>query len=230
LVKPEEVHAAVEIFSSLGYEYDHKRLPTNENIINGSNQFTLYHPQKQQIVEIHWRIFIDPIINYDKIKELVKENTCTISFAGREFNQLTIEFELLYLIIHGGLHTWRRLKWLVDIYEIVNRCDIDKEKFNHLVILLNAQRLIGLCNKMLQHFYLETKLLPVDFPVPEWFFNYALRQVLRESETPNFKLKNILKLRWYYIQAFPDWKYKKKRFLIHFSTMKKLDLNNFHLF
>ncbi len=234
LIKPAEVFTVIQIFRDLGFEYDKKKWPesqkSKQRITSRINQLTLYNLEKQQTVEIHWRVFIDPIADFDQISDVVAENIQQIEFAGRQLNRFTLEFELLYLIIHGGLHTWRRLKWLVDIHEIVSRFNVDKEKFINLVNFLNAQRLVGLCNAMLRHFFPGTTLLPVDYPVPQWFFHYALQQVKRESDSTNYGLGNIFKLRWYYIQAFPGYKYKQKRILIHFITMRKLNPIDIHFF
>jgi hypothetical protein len=49
--------------------------------------------------------------NYSKLFP----NLSQLSFAGRTFTVLNPELDLLYLVIHGGLHGFFRLKWLVDI-------------------------------------------------------------------------------------------------------------------
>jgi hypothetical protein len=186
------------------------------------NQLTLYHPVTKIILEIHWRVFIDPIINFDEIEKVVNQNIRQFEFVGKIMNQFTIEFELLYLIIHGGLHTWRRLKWLVDVHEIVSRHQTDHTKFKQLTEQFGAQRMVGACNALLRHFFPGTQVLPVDYPVPEWFQQYAIWQAEREEDFPDMRLANLFKLRWYYIQAFPSRMYKKKRIHILFSSIKKI--------
>ena len=226
LINRDNVHSVIEMFRNLGYNYDAVRWPENGNrklkIESWVNQLTLYHPEKQITVEIHWRVFIDPLIEFNKIEEFVNENIRQFEFVSKKMNQFTIEFELLYLVIHGGLHAWRRLKWLVDVHEIVNRFQIDKIKFEQLTGLLGAHRMVGLCNALLRHFFPGTQLLPVDYPVPAWFQHYAIGQAEREEDFPDKRLVNLFRLRWYYIQAFPSWMYKRKRLQILFSSMKKL--------
>ena len=226
LVKPEAVASVIQVFHDWGYLYKQNRWPENESkrlkIISGVNQLTLYNPQKHQTVEIHWRVFIDPVIDYKKIQQIVNQNIISTEFAGRQMNQFTIEFELFYLIIHGGLHTWRRLKWLVDIHEIINRFTIDKRKFDELVKLFNAQRMIGLCNEMLKQFFPNSELLPVNYDVPTWFTRYCLKQINNnnnEAHPPYFSLMH----KWFYLNAFPNIHYKRKRFFLMLSSFKKLN-------
>ena len=227
LVKPADASNVIRLFCSLGFEYEKQRWPEKENerarIISRVNQLTLFNPAEHQTVEIHWRVFIDPVITFDRIEEVVRKNIQKVSFAGREMLQFSLEFELFYLIIHGGLHTWRRLKWLVDVHEIISRFRVDKKKFEELVNQFSAQRMIGLCNAMLRHFFPGSVLLPVDYTVPEWFVNYALRQANKTKDYTHNMPSYSLKHRWFYINAFPGWRYKKKRLFLLMASMKKLN-------
>lgn len=224
MVKPDVAPDVIQILCEQGYVFEGYRWPDSAigraKVIEKINQFTLYHPEKYLTIEIHWRVFIDPIVEYDLIEKIVNKNIQKIDFAGRLINQFKLEFELLYLIIHGGLHTWRRLKWLLDVHEIVTRFEIDESKFDELVSLYKAQRMVGLCNAMLNHFFPNSTLLPVVYPVPEWFFTYCLRQINNNNKeyNPPFSLKH----RMFYLNAFPDWKYKQKRILLLVASIKKL--------
>ena len=226
LIKQEDVEPTITLLRNLGFKYEpgrwHENGTGNNHIASMVNQLTLFHPDTKIIIEIHWRVFIDPIINFDEIEKLVRQNIQQFEFVGKKMNQFTIEFELLYLIIHGGLHTWRRLKWLVDVHEIVSRYQIDHKKFEQLTEQFGAQRMVGACNALLRHFFASSQILPVDYPVPEWFQQYAIWQAEREEDFPDKRLANLFKLRLYYIQAFPSRMYKKKRIHIFFSSIKKI--------
>jgi hypothetical protein len=226
LLKQEDVEKSIYLFRNLGFKYEpgrwHETGSGNNRITSMVNQLTLFHPDTKIIIEIHWRVFIDPIINFDEIEKVVNQNIRQFEFVGKKMNQFTIEFELLYLIIHGGLHTWRRLKWLVDVHEIVSRYQIDHTKFEELTEQFGAQRMVGVCNFLLRHFFPRTSFLPVDYPVPDWFQQYAIWQAERKQDFPDTGLANLVKLRWYYIQAFPSRMYRKKRIHILFSSIKKI--------
>jgi hypothetical protein len=226
LIKQEEVETTINLFRNLGFKYEtgrwHENGIRNDHITSMVNQLTLYHPVSKIVLEIHWRVFIDPIIKFDIIEKVVSQNIRQFEFVGKKMNQFTIEFELLYLIIHGGLHTWRRLKWLVDVHEIANRFEINQSVFKQLTEQFGAHRMVGLCNALLRHFFPGTQILPVDYQVPEWFQRYAIWQAEREEDFPDTRLSNLFKLRWYYIQAFPSRMYKKKRIHILFSSIKKI--------
>jgi hypothetical protein len=187
------------------------------------NQYSLHHPSKKISVEIHWSLLKYPAVRFGKLAETVDENIQQTVFAGQEFKQFTLEFELLHLVIHGGLHTWSRLKWLVDIHEILKRFPADKIKFEALVRALNAQRMVGLCNAMLRHYYPESVLLPVDAPVPDWVLRYSLRQMNRITDTPVYLPGDLLTYRRFHLLAFPGWRYRitKLILLMIFSLQNK---------
>lgn len=212
LIKPEEIPKTIAVLGNLGFVPRSFQWPSSGNkekrLLLFLNQYTLDHPSKDISVEIHWSLLKYPVIRQEIFDLIIQENIQETVFSGQKFYQFSIEFELLHLVIHGGLHTWSRLKWLIDIHEIINRFHVDKPKFEILVKLLHAQRLVGLCNAMLSHYFPGTVLLPVDAPTPEWFINYSLHQIMRSTDTPVYLPKDLITYRWFHIQAFSHWKYK----------------------
>ncbi len=220
LVKPDKVQETIDVLGKLGFSPRFFNWPSSRNkekrLLLFLNQYTLDHPLKEISVEIHWSLVKYPAVLPKKMTSVVNENLQLTTFAGKQFNQFTLELELLHLVIHGGLHTWSRLKWLLDIHEIVSRFEIDKIKFENLVEHLQAKRLVGLCNALLSHFFPGTVHLPVDYPVPEWFVKYSLKQINRSSAIPVFLPEDLCKYRWYHIQAFPNWRHRLRKVFVLF--------------
>jgi hypothetical protein len=218
LVNPGDVRRTIEILQNTGYKAVSLSLPApgrrERRILKYTNQISLIRPGDDTSVEVHWRLLKDPVIKAGKMREIMEQNTGEITFAGQKFNHFTTEFELLHLAVHGGLHAWARLKWLVDIHEIVKRFEIDKDKFANLVKLFRAQRMAGLCNAMLRHFFPDSPLLPVDYKIPEWFLNYSLHQAARETALPIYLPEDYFKYTRYNLYAFPGMRYKLRRLLI----------------
>ncbi len=218
LVNPCDVSRTIELFKDSGYQTVSISWPARgrreRRILKFTNQISLWRPGDDTSVEVHWRLFKDPVVNGEKMRGIVEQNTGQSTFAGQKFNNFTVEFELLHLAVHGGLHAWARLKWLVDIHEMVKRFEIDKDKFVSLVEAFGAQRMAGLCNAMLRHFFPDSPVLPVDYKIPDWFLNYALHQAARETAVPIYLPEDYFKHTRYNLYAFPGMRYKLRRILI----------------
>jgi hypothetical protein len=223
LVNPGDVKRTIELLKNIGYITLSLSLPAPERrerrILKYTNQISLFRPGDDTSVEVHWRLLKDPVIKAGKMREIIEQNTGEITFAGEKFNHFTNEFELLHLAVHGGLHAWARLKWLVDIHEMVKRFEIDRDKFVNLVDVFRAQRMAGLCNAMLRNFFPDSPLLPVDHKIPEWFLNYALYQSARETALPIYLPEDYFKYTRYNLYAFPGMQYKLRRLFILIRSM-----------
>lgn len=83
--------------------------------------FIYYHPQKNIKLEIHWRLHEGPS----------KEPDFNTLWDRRAKSNLSNQIYLLekndlfmYLVLHGARHGWSRLRWLVDINQLIQK-DID---------------------------------------------------------------------------------------------------------
>lgn len=212
LVEENQVGLVIRKLENLGYYPENFPWPENikrqKFILKQFNQFSLVHVTEKASVEVHWRLLDYPVVPYDKINGLARLHLEKVTFNGHNFRQFLPEFELLYLIIHGSLHAWFRLKWLVDVKEFLSWYAINKETFESLVKQLHAQRVAGLCNRMLKEFFPGTVLLPVNYDIPEWFSNFSISQTMREVDRPTVPPANFVRYIWFRMQAFPGLRYK----------------------
>jgi hypothetical protein len=116
--------------------------------------------------------------------------------------------ELLYLLIHGSLHTWRRLKWLVDVHEMAERQLYDEVKFTELVKLVNGERLVAVCNGLLKIIYPAKATLPEMGKVNNFMVQHALKRLKKDSEAEYDSLKESLSYVGFVMKAFPGIKFK----------------------
>ena len=213
LVKPADIFRAIQILTDSGYRSDYAEWPKDKAHINLAlsmlHEFSLFNASSGMSIDIHRSLFEYPFPQ-EKIDKLIGENLRQVEFSGQKFRQFTPEFELLYLIIHGGLHAWSRLKWLVDVHEMVNRKQVDYLKFQHIARQLNAGRMVSICNFMLRHFFPDSPVLPEDRSAPGWMFRFSLLQATREKEVPVSPPLNFLKFVCFRMLAFPGLKYKGK--------------------
>ena len=84
-----------------------------------SHHIVYFHPQKNIMLEIHWRL--EPFPS--------KELTFNELWARRRVSQITNypvyflgeEDLFVYLVSHGARHGWFRLRWLLDIDQMVRK-------------------------------------------------------------------------------------------------------------
>jgi len=225
LVKPGELAATIRLLLKSGYQPVTFEWPENKHlqkmILSGLNQYDLFHPIHGLTVEIHWRLFKYPVSDPVTLGNALRDHIRQVHFAGRQFLQFTPEFELLYLCIHGGIHKWRRLKWLVDVNDFIKRNPVSPERFRQLVVQFQAMRMTGLCNALLRHFFPGDACLPVTHQVPGWVFRSTLALVNNENDTHTSGLPGIFRAFHYRMWAFPDFRYKWGRFLGYFEFSPK---------
>ncbi len=206
------VKKAILILEQNGYEPHYFPWPENlkkeRRLTRLSNQILFVHPEKQINIEIHWKLFKSEITNSKVLSEVLKFNKYQITFNERNFQVFNNEFELLYLIIHGGLHAWFRLKWLVDVKDYIEKIPIDKNKFTQLVVQCNASRMVALCNATLSIYFPECPQLPCK-PIPktEKRLDFTLTQI-KDEEYYNKSLAERIKTYWFEFQCFPGFRFK----------------------
>ena len=80
-------------------------------------QLVLYHPDRQTLVELHWRI--TPRYIFPDSPEELWEDLRPVTVGGATVLSLSPENLLWFLCLHGAKHQWKRLNWLCDIAELI---------------------------------------------------------------------------------------------------------------
>ena len=83
------------------------------------HHITYFHPQKKIKLEVHWRLNPGPGKEpcFNELWERKRISSLTsfpVYFLGREDL-------FLFLVSHGARHGWSRLRWLVDIHQLVKQ-------------------------------------------------------------------------------------------------------------
>jgi hypothetical protein len=177
-------------------------------LIKFNNQILFVHPKKQLNIEIHWKLFKLEITNARVLSEVLKSNKHQLRFNERNFQVFNNELELLYLIIHGGLHAWFRLKWLIDVKDFIEKIPIDSEKFTQLVEQFNASRMVSLCNATLSHYFPLCPALPCkSIPRTKQLFKFTILQIEKDEDYNKSYLDKV-KFSWFRMHCFPSFRFK----------------------
>ena len=220
---------AIAVMYANGYEACYHEWPDNAKkralFIYHRHHFNVWHPQKGIVVELHWKLNYFQNVNTDLTNQLINFNQKEMELAGRQFTVFNKEFELLYLVIHGGLHDWKRLKWLVDIDRMLKISKIDDEKFLYLTKALKAGRLVALCNAMLKSYFPHSVLLPQDTIAPQLLINFAHSQIMQEKGVEYDSVSGFLKFYRGRMIAFPGLSYKLSVIKQLFFMPEEMDNN-----
>ncbi|MFQ3174401.1 MAG: hypothetical protein ACI8W0_001520 [Flavobacterium sp.] len=212
LIPIKAIKEAIAVLKKNGYQSCFFPWPENSNkerrLIKLDNQIVFAHPKNQVIIEIHWKLFKPTITSSNVLSEVLMSNGHQIVFNERNFQVFNNELELLYLIIHGGLHAWFRLKWLIDVKDFIEKIPIDTEKFNQLVEQCNASRMVSLCNATLSNFFPDSPLLPCkSVRSTKKRLKFTISQIEEEESDYKSFLKK-LNFYWFQIHFFPGFRFK----------------------
>jgi hypothetical protein len=214
LVEVIAMNKAAHILERLGYPAETAAWPAGEmlqqNIINHTNEFLFYNTEKQLRIELHWRLLKTPMVSYSRLEEIVRHNQTSLTFAGRSFSVLSNELVLLYLIIHGGIHCWRWLKWLVDIDIFLRRQPIDWKRFADLVAELKADRMVALGNAILSEYFPDGPLIPGTQKARLFMVKFTHKMIRSQKELTEDFYSRIIQSVLFALISFPGIRYKIK--------------------
>ncbi|HPY67330.1 MAG TPA: nucleotidyltransferase family protein [Bacteroidales bacterium] len=168
------------------------------------------NPESEVVTELHWKLSNRQWLNFRNADRFVRENLCNVEFCGNKYQVLNPEAELLYLVIHGGIHRWGMLKWLVDIQRYLEISGFDNGKFCGLVKWFDCGRMVTLCNRMLEEYFPGTSLLPCGTQLPCYMERLAEETIEKPSSRGPGSISEILHLLPYSFIVYPGVKYKVK--------------------
>jgi len=212
LIDRENVTKALNILYHRSFRNVHFELPDDECRkqfwFDNINHLMLHNSEIGVTIEIHWNLFSTDFISKKALQKIINSNTVKFKFSGREFNVFSHEFELIYLIIHGGVHFWGRLKWLVDIKELLNLFPLDEKYFSQLTNDMRANRLVALCNSVLAIYFPDTKKLPSKEKVSDGILKYALNTIQKDDLYDLNSESKYIGYYWNISKLFPGLRYK----------------------
>ena len=146
LVQSEDISRVTELLKKDGYQAHIFDLPQTRNkqrmVLKINNQIIFMHPQKNITLEVHWRLIRPEIISKTRMDQLLQQNTESFKFNDEEFTVLNKESELVFLIFHGAMHQWFRLKWLHDIFAYSKDAELNWEKVFTISKIFNGEHLV----------------------------------------------------------------------------------------
>jgi hypothetical protein len=142
-------------------------------------------------IELHWRFSGNHgLLPVDL--DIFRATTQT-PVAGYPIPSLGPEGTMLYLLVHGAHHAWRRLFWLTDVAEMMrHRSDLDWSNLIQTAAQIGISRPVGQ-GVILAHLLLEAPIPEPVRPMVEsgralsYLVREALRQILLPMRLPPLK-------------------------------------------
>lgn len=119
LLSEDQWPTALEVLQEYGYGVaSGQQFP----LPKATHELSLVHRQQPR-VELHRRLL--------RHQHLLSAKACiaqTIDLQGTTISCLTPTYAVPYLIAHANQHCFRRLIWLIDIYALLQRADLDMDE------------------------------------------------------------------------------------------------------
>lgn len=117
LISFQDLEKTMGILEAKGYqlEYEPPRKLKDWQVRNHHMEYI--HIEKNCKVEIHWRMHPGP--NKEPSFEELWKSRKTLQITETPINILDEETQFFYLITHGARHGWFRIRWLLDIVQLL---------------------------------------------------------------------------------------------------------------
>ncbi|GGH57565.1 hypothetical protein GCM10008014_29310 [Paenibacillus silvae] len=127
LIPVQDVEAAARTLQGLGYQCkEGERALTVRSWKWREHHICYIHPLKRTQIEIHWRL--NPDSGRESDFELLWQRSRFSTYTQTPVRMLEAEDLWVYLVTHGARHGWFRLRWLLDIDQMIRTMPLDVNK------------------------------------------------------------------------------------------------------
>jgi hypothetical protein len=176
------------------------------------HHLAFFHPEKRVKIEVHWRMNPGPgkeppFSELWNRKQELRLSSIPIYYLGNE--------ELFFfLVTHGARHGWSRLRWLIDIDQLIKK-SLDWQRIQYLFKTYNHLPLAG------QSLILANQLLHTPIERPNQIIHLNLN-AWRYAQDALFYIKQMIHL---HDEPLPKYVSRyHKRHLISLMSIKQKSL------
>jgi hypothetical protein len=148
------------------------------------HHLAFFHPEKKVKIEVHWRL--NPGPGKEPPFEELWGRKQEICLTSTPIYYLGNEELFFFLVTHGARHGWSRLRWLVDIEQLI-KVQLDWQRIRILFITYNHLPVAG------QALILVNKLLHSSIDEPTYTIGLSLKS-WRYAHHALFYMKQMIHL------------------------------------
>lgn len=161
LIPIDDLDKIDDLLTSYGYKKDEYIQTLLNDWKWRHHHFTYYHSEKNTKIEIHWRL--NPAPGKEPSFNEMWERRRKLNFVEYPSYFLGEEDLFFFLVTHGARHGWSRLRWLVDINQMV-KAGLKWETLNKILRKYHSRHIAGqslilLANLMNTHLTKEMESL-----------------------------------------------------------------------
>jgi len=158
LVSPNDLTEAEEILIRLGYKTADKENSILNSWKRKHHHISYIHPENKTQIELHWRLSLElPGTSFEKLWR----RKVTVQLSKSPVNFLGNEDLFIYLVSHGARHAWFRLRWLLDIDQMISKGMFEMSKVLDIYKQNKEQHLAGQAMIIAQELFFTQ--IPNDF-------------------------------------------------------------------
>lgn len=164
-ILPSDIKKLEQLLLQNGYVVDRPDFEMDEKefelFLKVDNEKSYFSPTRTKL-DVHFKLFKNPYLL--ELPENPSEYLIQEQYCNRKMYRLNNAYTLLYLMVHGKIHQWEKMMWLLDIVLFLR-------KFNEEEI--QAAYELALKNKLENIFLGTISLCNVAFemPIPECLKN-----------------------------------------------------------
>jgi hypothetical protein len=120
VIRVRDLTKTMDLLMRRGFELaPHSCQPDDPRDVNRSHEATLSAPDKTYFIDLHWRLAPEQAQAFCPDIEKMWERIETIRLPQGNVDTFCREDLFVALCCHGTVHRWGRLKWLLDVAEIL---------------------------------------------------------------------------------------------------------------
>lgn len=160
LIRARDFWRAQEILLAEGYApYPQLSERQTQAYVQYRHELAFQHSANRFIVDLHWGVwFARTILRFERMR--FWERLRPVNIAGKTVTGLAAEDALLLLAMHGLVHYWSSLNWVMDIGQLIRA---HPNTFDWTLVLRQAERL-GVVRVLFIALNLARDLTALDLP------------------------------------------------------------------
>jgi len=143
LINEDDFCKVKNILKKDGYEPEFKFSKWQEESFLKYHYESMFKNTKDTHLDIHWRVVPTYFNETLKSNELINDSV-EIELFGEKIRTLSPEDMLIVLCFNGAKDSWRELKMLTDVAELIQSCDLQWEKVLQKSKKLKVEKILAL--------------------------------------------------------------------------------------
>ena len=164
VIHPQHLQDALGVMSRCGFEITsdwwNDCRPENPKYVARHHEIPLRAPDKSYFVDLHWQLAAHQARAFRLDVDEAWGRAGTVKLFQAEISTLCREDLFLALCCHGTWHRWERLKWLLDIAELLRSAEM--LNWSSIEETIRSRPLVGASASLAVS--LAQELLKIDVP------------------------------------------------------------------